>query len=152
VGYSLDPALWALAISASLCAGVWTFFAFRRRGLAAGLRGAAWVLLPFAALFTGTLTLLLRVLDASVTWAAGLAFSPVMWFGLVLLGLAVVLFVVARLVDRRAPRRTAGSTAATKGSVPAQSAAGAVGATPTAADEDPELAEIEAILRNRGIT
>jgi hypothetical protein len=144
VGYSLDPALWALAISASLCAGVWTFFAFRRRGLAAGLRGAAWVVLPFAALFTGTLTLLLRILDATVAWATGLVFSPLMWGGLVLLGLAVVLLVVARLVDRRAPRTTSAK-------VTGRPAAGAVG-PPPAANEDPELAEIEAILRNRGIT
>ena len=55
VGYYINPIMWALAISLSLVAGIWTFYAYRRRGLAAAARGAAFVLLPFAALFTGTL-------------------------------------------------------------------------------------------------
>ncbi len=138
MGYALDPSLWALAISLSLVAGVWTLFAYRRRGLGAGVRGAGWVLLPFAALFTGTLTLLLRVLDAVVAWASGLIFSPLMWGGLVLAALAVVLIVAGRRLDRRKP--AAGS--------PARKA----GPPAVAPTEDPELAEIEAILRNRGIT
>jgi hypothetical protein len=136
VGYYLDPVMWALAISLATFAGVWTFFAYRRRGAAAGMRGLALVVLPFALLFTGTLTLLLRILDAVTAWAAGLVFSPLMWAGLALLGLSVSLYVAGRSLGRR--------------QVAASPKRPAVG--PATGPVDPEMAEIEAILRNRGIT
>ncbi|HQR27242.1 MAG TPA: hypothetical protein PLP61_09410 [Nocardioides sp.] len=141
MGYYLDPVLWALAITLSAIAGIWAFFAFRRRGLAAGLRGVAWMLLPFAALFTGTLTLLLRIVDAVTAWAARLVLNPMMWGGLLLLGLSVTLFVVARLLSARAPRQPVAGA-------PARRAGSAVPADPV----DPEMAEIEALLRRRGIS
>ena len=47
-----------------------TWFAWRRRGLAAGLRGLAWTLLPVAAWLTGTLKLVTGIVDDVVSWAA----------------------------------------------------------------------------------
>jgi hypothetical protein len=135
VGYYINPIMWALAISLSILAGIWTFYAYRRRGLAAGARGAAFVLLPFAALFTGTLTLLMRLIDALTLWATGLVFSPMMWFGLILLAASVGLFALARVLPSRTAKRATTAT------------------TPKAVEAaDPEMAEIEAILRSRGIT
>lgn len=135
MGYYINPIMWALAISLSLVAGIWTFYAYRRRGLAAAARGAAFVLLPFAALFTGTLTLLMRLIDALTLWATGLVFSPMMWVGLILLAASIGLFALARVLPSRAAKR------------------GTAPPTPKAVEAaDPEMAEIEAILRSRGIT
>lgn len=140
VGYYIDPVLWALALSLSTLAGIWSFFAFRRRGPAAGLRGVAVTLLPLAALLTGTLTLVMRIIDAVAGWAAGLVFSPLMWAGLVLLALSLGLFAVARVLPARAPERAGRSGIGQ----------GAPAATPVE-PVDAEMAEIEALLRRRGI-
>lgn len=143
MGYYLDPVMWALAISLTTFAGIWTFFAYRRKGVASGLRGVALMLLPFAALFTGTLTLLLRMLDAVTVWAAGLVLSPMMWGGLVLLAVSAGLFTVARGVSARQ---------VTRSPRPGGTAPRGRGEGRDPAPDDPEMAEIEAILRQRGIT
>lgn len=139
MGYYTNPIMWALAISLSTIAGVWTYVAFRRRGLAAGIRGLAWIILPFAALFTRTLQLLMRILDAVTLWAAGLVFSPLVWVGVVLFLVSLGLFFVARALPS-GRKNTAG------GDRPALSAGDRPAAT------DPEMDEIEAILRRRGIS
>jgi len=93
-----------------------------------------------------------------------------MWFGISLLGLCVVLWVVGGLLTRRAvtKRGTASAAAAgtrpavgtgsTPAKVPTTKAATPKSATPKSAkgkapaqEVDPEMAEIEAILKNRGI-
>lgn len=143
MGYYTNPILWALAISLSTLAGVWTYVAFTRRGLAAGLRGVALIILPFAALFTRTLTLLMKILDAVTLWATGLVFSPMVWFGLVLFLVAVALFFVARALP-------SGKKAA-KEALPTARPGSRPGSRP-GAGTDPEMDEIEAILRKRGIS
>ena len=84
-----------------LSAVVWT-----RRGPAAGLRAAAWSLLPMAAGLTGTLRLLAEVAGAVTTWATRLVFSPVVWIGLAVAVVAVVLFLVSGMMRRRDDTRT----------------------------------------------
>ncbi len=84
-----------------LSAVVWT-----RRGPTAGLRAAAWSLLPLAAGLTGTLRLLAEVAGAVTTWATRLVFSPVVWIGLAVAVVAAVLFVVSGLMRRRDDTRT----------------------------------------------
>lgn len=147
----MDDVTWAaLTLTLTVAGGLWTWFAFRRRGLAAGLRGAGLTLLPLAAYLTNTLRMFTRIADAVTDWALSLVFSPVVWAGIVLAGVAVVLLGAGRVLDRRGPGRRSPEPVE-KGSRPA----GAVGAPAPARAEspaaDPEMAEIEALLRRRGI-
>jgi hypothetical protein len=137
----VDDVAWgALALSLTLLGGIWTWFAYRRRGFAAGLRGAAFTLLPLAAYLTKTLQMLGEVGDAVADWATSLVFSPQVWLGIVIAGIAGVLFVVSGwLAGRRddTPKQVRGKkTEAVEGS----------------AIVDDDMADIEAILRKRGIS
>jgi len=123
---------------------------WRRRGPASGLRGVAWSLLPVAALLTGTWRLIWEIGDAIVSWAVRFVFSPVVWLGLAAAGASAALFVVASLMRRhgsQAPPAVAGSSE--KASDPALTSGGD---RPAKASVDDDLAEIEAILKKRGIS
>ena len=142
-----------------LCGGltavglVASWLAWRRRGVAAGLRGAAWSLLPLAAYLTGAVKMLWRIGTAVADWVGGFVFSPKVWSGIVLVGLAIVLYMVSGALRRRAPSRgrTAGS-AATRGEVaPAGRRAVEPARKPAAAPDD-DFSEVEEILRRRGIS
>ncbi len=90
-----------------LCAGltglglVLSWFALRRRGLGAGLFGAAWSLLPLAAYLTGSILMFWRMGVAIGDFAKGFAFSAKVWSGIAVAGLALVLFVVSSGLRRR---------------------------------------------------
>ena len=122
------------------------------------MQGIGLALLPIALYFSGLLSLLWNGLVALGGWASRIIFSPPVWFGLTLLGLCVVLWVVGGIVTRRsaarAPAVPAGSGAKAV-SAPANQPArrGAKPAQPAqpAAPVDEEMAEIEAILKSRGI-
>ena len=103
----------------------------QRRGLTAAVRGGAITLLPVAAWLTGVLELLTDLGGAVGDWATDLAFSPTMWLGAGLAGLAAVLFVVSGfLADRgvgatpRAPKRDSKQLPPAK---PAANATSAIG-------------------------
>jgi hypothetical protein len=156
-----------------LCAGLTavgvalSWMAFRRRGAAAGLRAAAWSLLPIAAYLTGALRTLWNIGSAVVGFVTGLVLSPMVWAGVVLAGLSALLFLVSGALRGRALARgrTAGASAGGVGSVagrPAAKPIGRAGAGSTAATEtksatgsrsggDDDFAEIEDILKRRGI-
>lgn len=147
--YTVNPIMWALAISLATFAGWWTYLSYRRRNYRSAVRGLALVLLPFGLLFTGTLTLLLRFIDATTLWASRLIFSPMVWVGLILVVVAVVLFIAAG----RAPDRSADEPRSRRsGRQVADSAAAPLPRRGKADPVDAEMAEIEAILRKRGIT
>ena len=105
-----------------LCAGltgiglVLSYLAMRRRGLGAGLRGAAWSLLPIAAYLTGSIEMFWKMGVAIGDFAKGFAFSPRVWSGIALAGLAVVLFVVSGPLRRRGVGRGQDKEAAESGS------------------------------------
>lgn len=120
---------------------IWT-----RRGPARGLRAAAWSLIPLAAALTGTLRLVGDVVGAVGRWGTRLVFDPLTWTGFVVAALAGVLFVVSGWMLRREPARS--PRRAAKGSAAPRPVEGG----PARAGEDPDLAEIEALLRGRGIT
>ena len=104
----IDAVTWqALGLLLTVVGLVLSAVVWSRRGPAAGLRAAAWSLLPLAAGLTGTLRLLAEVAGAVSRWAARLVFSPVVWLGLAVAVLAAVLFVVSGLLRRRegAPSR-----------------------------------------------
>src|SRR4051794_9739591 len=100
---SYDSAAWgALALALSILLGVVTFYRWRSRGLAAGLRGAAWTIVPIAAWLTGVLELAFDISDSVGHWAVHLVFSPVVWLGIVLAGVSVVLFGASAVLTNRA--------------------------------------------------
>jgi hypothetical protein len=90
-----------------LCGGltglglILSYLAMRRRGIGAGLRGAAWSLLPVAAYLTGSIEMFWKMGVAIGDFAKGFVFSPRVWSGIALAGLAVVLFVVSGPLRRR---------------------------------------------------
>ena len=148
----VDEVTWgALTLTLTAIGAVWTWFAFRRRGLASGLRGAAFTLLPPAAFLTGTLEMFTEIGGSVADWATHLVFSPVVWLGIVLAGVSVVLFGVSGAMRKR----QLGSTEkADRGEVAAPGSKGELGASKRKGEPaiDDEMAEIEAILRKRGIT
>ena len=125
-----------------------------RRGAAKGLRAAAWSLLPLAAGLTGVLKLGWEITEAVVDWAARLAFSPVVWVGLLIAALAAVLFVVSGWMLRRgapaaaAPAPVTGPRSAALPRTRTSAPAAPAGPAPAAGDD---MADIEEILRKHGI-
>ncbi len=119
--------------------GSWT--AYRKRGLASGMRGTAWSTVPLALYLTGLTKFL-----------SDLVFSPVKWVGVALFGVGALLYVTSGAMLRKS-----GGEEVPEGRKSERKAARA-GAAPTAAVEpskpsgDPDLAEIEKILKNRGIS
>ena len=97
-----------------LCGGltglglVLSYFAMRRRGLGAGLRGAAWSLLPLAAYLTGSIEMFWKMGVAIGDFAKGFVFSAQVWAGIAVAGLAVVLFMVSGPLRRRGQEQAPG--------------------------------------------
>ena len=153
----LLPLCIGLALIGVIVAGV----AWRKGNRGRVVQGVGLALAPIALYFTGLLRLLWDGVVAVVGWATSIIFTPSMWFGISLLGLCVVLWVVggvlaARSAAKGGPAKVPGSAkpavgtgSAGRSSAPAKKAPAK--GKQAAADVDPELAEIEAILKNRGI-
>ena len=147
----MDDVTWgALTLTLTLLGGIWTWLAYRRRGLAAGLRGAAFTLLPAAAWLTGTMEMFTEIGGSVADWATHLAFSPLVWAGVVLTGLSVVLFGVSGALRERG-LGVKGSGTGPVGRAAERPALGRPG-RPAAPPLDDDMADIEALLRKRGIT
>ncbi|GGS35272.1 hypothetical protein AB0E75_09535 [Streptomyces griseoviridis] len=136
--------------------GIAAVTAYRRRFLAA-VRIAAYALIPVALVMTGV-----------VDWVADTAFSPTAWAGFALLGVAWLLFMVTRAVERRRggtrkERRQARAAARRDAVAPGASAPSLGGGTaprpasarpagePKAGTGDDDFSDIEAILKKHGI-
>ncbi|KAB2348938.1 hypothetical protein [Actinomadura rudentiformis] len=122
---------------------------YKRRGAASGMRGAALSLVPAAAAMTGV-----------TEFVTELVFSPVKWAGVVLAGLAVMLYLTSGVmlsrraeaggaVDEGKGAKRSKAPKAAKQRKPDKAVEQSSGGAPAAMD--PDLAEIEEILRNRGI-
>jgi hypothetical protein len=157
-----------------LCGGltglglVLSFLVMRRRGLGAGLRWAAWSLLPLAAYLTGAIEMFWKMGVAIGDFAKGFVFSAQVWAGIAIAGLAVVLFVASGRMRRRSVKQgqgkqAVGATAAARGRelaprtapVATTGTAKAPAKAPkgkSAAADDDDLGDIEDILRRHGIT
>jgi hypothetical protein len=154
---AVDTVLLPLCVGLTLLGIIATGIAWRRGNKGRVVQGVGLALAPVALYFSGLLRLLWNGVVAVGTWASTLIFSPVIWLGMALLGLCVVLWVVGGLVARRsrpAPKDKAQAKAAAGPSTPAAvSAKGRSGRAPAhqPAEVDPEMAEIEALLKSRGI-
>ena len=151
----MDDVTWAaLTLTLTLLGGIYTWFAYQRRGAAAALRGAGFTLIPVALLLTDTLEMLTRIVDAVGHWALNVVFNPFMWAGLLLAGVSVVCFVVAGVLTRREIGTTPGESRGARSTKELPEGRGKK-AQPVVDPVDPidtEMAEIEALLRKRGIT
>ena len=165
-----------------LCAGltglglVLSYFVMRRRGLGPALRVAAVSLLPLAAYLTGSIEMFWKMGVAVGDFAKGFVFSPRVWAGIALAGLAVVLWIAAGPLRQKVKagqgKQAVGSDARSSGATRALPATGGQLATrpgpPTAKasattpakarkgkstdDDDDDLGDVEDILRRHGIT
>lgn len=144
----MDDAAWAaLTLSLTVLGGVWTWSAFRRRGATAGLRALGFTLLPLAAYLTRTLQMFTDIVDAVASWATHLVLSPAVWLGVVLGGVGIALIVGSGMM--RARQLGKATDGASSRALPSGRGSGSA---PAVIDTDPEMAEIEAILRKRGIS
>jgi hypothetical protein len=144
---------------------------WRKSGATRGIRGVAWSLLPLAAYLTGAVGLLGRLVNAIVRFAGGFVFSPKSWAGVIVVGVAVLLFLTSGglplLNWRKARERRKAAAAASRDSdsraaVPAARrrggaqaadppAVGAPAAQGPAGAGDDDLSDVQEILRRRGI-
>ncbi|MFE5735228.1 hypothetical protein ACFQ7A_30485 [Streptomyces sp. NPDC056528] len=123
--------------------GIAAITAYRKRFLTA-VRIAAYALVPLGLVMTG-----------AVAWLADTAFSPVAWAGFGLLGLAWVLLLSTRAVERRRTGRgrTAVAEADPRTVTPGAPASPRAvrGKQRTAEPAGDDFSDIEAILKKHGI-
>lgn len=146
----------ALTLTLTAVGGLGTAWAFRRRGAVAGLRMLGLTLVPLGLLLTDSLRMVTRIVEAVGSWAGGLAWDPLTWIGLGVLGVAALCFVVAGGLRARelggAPAGASTRRTPVAGDPALPSGRGTTGPAPgTPAPPDDDLADIEAILRRRGI-
>ena len=152
----VDEVTWT-ALTAVLTAlgAAWTWYAFRNRGTASGLRGAGLTLLPPAAFLTGTLEMFTEIGGSVVDWATSVVLSPVVWAGIICAGLSVVLLGTSAALRKRQQGGTPDETSGTKRETRAGRRKGEL---PPAAGKkgepliDDDLSDVEEILKRRGIT
>jgi hypothetical protein len=148
-----DVSWGALALALTALGGIYTWWALRHRGFASAVRAGGFTLLPLAAWMTGLLEVFGDVTDAFGHWFVHLVFSPVVWLGGLVFVVAFVLIGAGNFVSRR--QDPAGATAKSPQAKrsPSPDAPRAVGRA-TAHDPliDDEMAEIQAILKKRGIS
>jgi len=147
----------ALAAALTVLGAIWTWVAFRRRGLGAGVKAAGWTLLAPAAYLTGLLRAGGRIVDAIADWAARLVFSPAVWIGFGIAALAIVLIFVSRLLPTkekpsRAARKGAAGAAPAGSAGPASVAAPKTAKGPVVDDDDDDMADVNDILKKYGIS
>lgn len=143
----MDDVSWgALALSLTVLGGIYTWWALRHRGVTAAVRAAGFTLLPLAAWMTGLLQVFGDIADSFSHWFTRLVFSPTVWLGVIIFVVAFVLIGGANMVSRRVDpkpkksRRTADKPKAVSATT-----------TPDPLIDD-EMAEIQAILKKRGIS
>jgi hypothetical protein len=139
-----DFFLFTISTAVTVLGLVASWAAVRKRGMASGMRGAAWSLVPLGAYLTGLTKFL-----------ADLVFSPVKWAGVIVLALGGVLYMTSGVMLRRGGGTSSVDSGEKKaGGAPKRAPAGG---TPKAVEKrqpaaDADLAEIEEILKNRGIS
>ncbi|MDQ3628718.1 MAG: hypothetical protein M3419_07910 [Actinomycetota bacterium] len=132
---------WVAILSAGGLVGAWVSWRKGRRGVAVSWLG--WATVPWAAYLLGFIALGFRVIDAVGDWATRFAFNPAAWVGVVLAIVSVALITTGTRLRARQPRPPRKPPAA-RGS--SRTGVGAGGTS------DPELEDIDAILKRRGIS
>jgi hypothetical protein len=154
-----DTVLLPICVGLSLLGIIVTGIAWRRGNKGRLIQGIGLALVPIALYFTGLLRILWDLVVAVIGWAGQIIFSPAVWFGLCLLGVCIVLWVVGGIVARRAAVKaiaagsSAGPTRAGSSKAVGRTSSKSSGAVArqSAPPMDDDMAEIEALLKKRGI-
>lgn len=148
----MDEATWAaLAATLTLIGLVWTWISYQRRGLTAATRALGFTMLPLAAWLTGTLEMFTEIGGSVADWATGLALNPITWAGIGVGGFGVVLIVLSGyLRDRQLGRDPdpVSTDPARKRQLPPTTSKRA---PRSGSIVDDDMADIEALLKRRGI-
>ena len=144
-----EEAIIAISLGVTLLGLVISWGVYRRRGAGTALRGAALSLVPAAAAMTGV-----------TEFFVDLAFSPVKWAGVAVAGLAVLLYLTSgAMMSRRSGSGSGGGGGESRAAEGGRRKSAGRSGKPKDAVEgpapgggDPEMAEIEKILRDRGIS
>jgi hypothetical protein len=148
-----DVSWGALALSLTVLGGIYTWWALRHRGMTAAVRAAGLTLLPLAAWMTGLLQVFGDVADSLAHWFTRLVFSPTVWLGMLVFVVAFVLIGGANALARRGAPEKAASEPRKPGRSRRTDAPEPVSAASRQdALIDDEMAEIQAILKKRGIS
>jgi len=148
---------WIAGVSLSVALIALAPFAWRRLGARRGLRWLAVALVPAGLAMSGLAVMFGRMAVAVGRFFTSFVFSPFVWAGFALLAAAVALEFGARAMRARgvgeAPAKTedAGSTAGIGSSRPQVERSRDVPASNRAPADD-DMADIEALLKRRGIT
>ena len=165
-----DSVLLPLCVAIALIGIVLAGLAWRRGNKGRVVQAAALVFIPFGLYLTGLLTVLWNFIVDLVQWAVHLIFSPLHWIGFGIIALSIVLFVVgavlarfgrnAKANDKQVAGRPSGAGLPRTGATTSLSKSGTA-STKTGnkraaggqadPDVDPEMAEIEALLKSHGI-
>ena len=153
MGTWLNIATLPVCLTVTIVGLVLSFIAWRKKGARSGMRGVAWSLLPIAMWLTNSVGLVGRIGSAIVRFGTAFVFSPKAWLGVILVGVAVLLFLVSGgipLVGGTRKRNKARRQKARDSEREPAAISRPQGqhATP-AADDD--LGDVEEILRRRGI-
>ena len=150
---AVDTVLLPLCVGLTLLGVIATGIAWRRGNKGRVVQGIGLALAPIALYFSGLLRLLWNGIVAVGSWASKIIFSPAVWFGVSLLGLCLVLWVVGGLLARRVAAKKSPSMASSSsaGSLPAATTTTRKGGKQQPPPIDEEMAEIEALLKSRGI-
>jgi hypothetical protein len=132
-----------LAISAGL--GYSAYQRSKRRDMRGATRMAALALVPIGLDLAGFVRLGRKIGDAVWHWAFNLAFDPLVWLGIVMLGLAALLWIVTGFGSPDEAEPEAVTSTPRRAVGPSRQRT----APASAAGEDPE---IEAILRKHGVS
>lgn len=161
----------AICVAVSALGLVWSWRIWRKNGATRGTRAVAWSLLPLAAYLVGAVGLLGRLVNAVVRFAGAFVFSPKTWAGVIVVGLAAVLFLASGGLPlmnwrkNRKRRKVAGRDGAAgdaQAAVPAGRQApedrkaveprrASAKATVPGGSDDDDMKDIQEILRRRGI-
>jgi hypothetical protein len=143
-----------------LCGGltvvglIGSWFVFRRRGARAAMRGVAWSLLPIALYLIG-------IIQPIWNFALGLVFSPKVWTGLVVMGVALLLFAVTGGLRGRSAQKQTREKKDADTAGPGQLTGNSAGRAQTTAvpakrkgagSDDEDFGEVAAILKRHGIS
>ncbi|TQL68770.1 hypothetical protein FB381_2667 [Nocardioides albertanoniae] len=156
----------ALAAALTVLGAIWTWVAFRRRGLGFGVRALGWTLLAPAAYLTGLLRAGGRIVDAIADWAGRLVFSPTVWIGFAVAALAIVLIFLSRVLpskerstraSRAAARKEPGVESGGQAGVTGAAGPASVGASKKSKgaaveEDDDDMADVNDILKKYGIS
>ncbi len=149
-----DTVLLPLCVALGLLGIVVTGIAWRRGNKGRAMQGVGLALAPLALYLTGLLRIVWDFVVAVVGWAGRIIFTPAVWSGLGLLALCIVLWVVGGIVARRSAGKAVATGSSNKTQVssrPAKASGTSVAKAGTPPVDD-DFAEIEALLKKRGIS